>query len=159
MCATCKSHVVQLRGSVARRHAGRVTRRATILLYAGAIAIAGLSIWAASPTLQAETRVLFDRVKGCAGCQRRRQALERMWAQAHEAVNHGRTLGAVDGVSAEPVVERMSCGHLGPLGSGSSSSRVIVIVWLSRCDVGQFRSMGRFWLPDYDGLDRVTVSQ
>ena len=73
-----------------------MTRRATILLYAGAICIAGLSIWAASPTLQAETSVLLDRVKGCAGCQRRRQALERMWAQAHEAVNHGRTLGAVD---------------------------------------------------------------
>lgn len=72
-------------------------RRTTFLLYGGALGLAGLYLVATSPELRAEiVRVARDaaaRIKGCAGCERRRQAIGRMFAQAHEAVNWGRTLG------------------------------------------------------------------
>lgn len=74
-----------------------MSRRNTFLLYGGALGVTGLYLAATSPELRAEVvriaRSLKERLEGCASCERRRQALGRMFAQAHEAVNWGRTLG------------------------------------------------------------------
>ena len=73
-----------------------MTRRATFLLYAGAFGLAGLYVWATSPGVRQEVYAVAARLqakaKSCTGCQRRREAMGRMFAQAHEAVNWGRTL-------------------------------------------------------------------
>jgi len=80
------------------RHAQTVNRRATIALYAAAFGVAALYACSQAPTFRAEVVRIARRWKAkaehCAGCERRREALGRMFSQAHEAVNWGRTLGA-----------------------------------------------------------------
>ncbi len=69
-----------------------MSRRATIALYACAIGLAALYLAVENPQVRSMARGLVEKAKGCAGCQRRREALGKMFAQAHEAVNWGRTL-------------------------------------------------------------------
>jgi hypothetical protein len=57
--------------------------RKTLLLYAGALAVAGLYLAVSHPDA---VRAVLDKLKHCAGCQRRREAMTAMMRQAQEAV-------------------------------------------------------------------------
>lgn len=58
-------------------------RLVTIGMYGFALSVAGLYVYAQH---RAEIHSAFERLRNCAGCQRRKDAIARMMRQAQEAV-------------------------------------------------------------------------
>ena len=63
-----------------------MSRRTTVLMYGAAFFLLGVSIFIESPALQAKVQQITDKVRNCAGCKRRREAVQRVIREAQETV-------------------------------------------------------------------------
>jgi hypothetical protein len=63
-----------------------MSRRTTVLMYGAAFFLLGVSLYVQSPTLRAHVREITDKVRNCAGCKRRREAVQRVIREAQETV-------------------------------------------------------------------------